>query len=118
MKTGEHRANGLAPTPKGVPSMQSKATPGIVERHSRGCVHPAGACTCKPGPSYQAWVWLPQEGRKKRRTFSGKGAKAAAKGWLTDAKKAAKDGKLRVGDDRIRLGEWLDYWLDERAPLD
>jgi integrase len=117
---GERRANGPAPAPKEEPSMQSKATPGITERHARTCAaktaraRETGArCTC--APSFEAWVWVAHQGKKKRRTFP---TRAAAKGWLVDARRDAKHGKLRVGDDKITVSAWLTRWLDERASQD
>jgi integrase len=69
--------------------------PGIVERHSRMCASRAGGgCSCKP--SIEAWVWSPRDGRKIRRTFTGRGALAAAKGWRRDAASDVGRGKMRA----------------------
>src|SRR5438874_6111845 len=89
----------------------------IRERHSRRCNSRSGErCNCEP--SYQARVWIPEDGKRKTQTFSGKGAKTAAKNWLTDSRKAAKDGKMRFGDHRITVKAWLETWVEERAPQD
>jgi integrase len=64
---------------------------GIVRRHSPAC--PArgdGRCNC--GAGYEAWVYLPREGRKVRKTFR---RKSEAKAWRADAMRAATRGELR-----------------------
>jgi integrase len=69
--------------------------PGIRARHSRDCAtRQDGRCTC--APSFEAWVWAKRDGRKIRKTFSGKGALAAAKLWRADAVSALNRGRLRV----------------------
>ena len=47
------------------------------------------------GHSWEAWVWSSREKKKIRRTFSGPGAHAAAKGWRADAHGAVKRGTLK-----------------------
>ncbi len=70
-----------------------KATPGIVERHSRSCrSHNDGACNCTP--SYVAWVYDPRSKSKRQKVFSGKGAKSAAKNWREDTGSALRKGPL------------------------
>jgi integrase len=85
------------------------ATPGIRTRHSRACASRSGArCNCDP--TYEAWVYSKRDEKKIRKSFSGKGALAAAKGWRTDATKAVKDRKLRAPSSktlREEVGEWL-----------
>jgi integrase len=68
------------------------------------------------GDSWEAWVWSPSEKKKLRKTFTGKGAKSAAKNWRADALKPVREGRLRAGDSRITVSAWLDRWLTERAP--
>src|SRR5439155_19936419 len=114
MKTGGHHANGPAPATKEVPSMHNKATPGIRERHVRTCPAKAlGArehgAPCGCTPSFEAWVWVPEDGKKLRSTHK---TRAAAKGWLVDNRKAARDGRIRVGDSKITVRAWLETWLD------
>jgi integrase len=70
------------------------------------------------GDSWEAWVWSPSDKKKLRKTFSGKGAKSAAKNWRADALKPVREGRLRAGDSSITVGTWLDRWLKERAPQD
>jgi integrase len=70
-------------------------TSDLRERHSRSCnTRKGGRCNCVP--SYQARVWVAADGKRRTRTFSGKGAKHAAQAWLVDARKLVKDGKLRA----------------------
>lgn len=74
---------------------ERRLPPGIVERHSRSCGRAiAGRCDCEP--RLEAWVWSPKDGRKIRRTFAGRGALAAAKGWRRDASAAVAGGKMRA----------------------
>lgn len=69
--------------------------PGIRERHGRACAAVTGGrCSCSP--SVEAWVWSRRDGRKIRRTFTGKGAKAAAKAWRQDAAGELRRGRLRA----------------------
>jgi integrase len=64
---------------------------GITRRHSKGCrSRTGGRCSCNAG--WQAWVYLPREGRKAYRTFS---REAEAKAWRADALVAANRGALR-----------------------
>jgi integrase len=73
----------------------SAGSAGLRERHSRGCGAPGGGrCSCSP--SVEAWVWSRRDGRKIRRTFAGKGAKAAAKAWRQDAAGELRRGRLRA----------------------
>ena len=81
---------------------------GIVRRHSPSC--PArgdGRCSC--GAGYEAWVYLPREGRKVRKTFK---RKSEAKAWRADALSAAVRGGLRPAPRDARtlagaLGEFV-----------
>lgn len=64
---------------------------GIVKRHSKGCPGREGQrCSCSAG--YEAWVYLPREGKKVRKTFA---REAEAKLWRADALAAAERGGLR-----------------------
>lgn len=73
--------------------MASRTT-GLRERHSRRCnSRDGGGCNCVP--SCEAWVYSARHGCKLYKTFSGKGAKAAAKDWRADATHALRRGRLR-----------------------
>src|SRR4051794_8669760 len=73
--------------------MQAKRNgQGIVARHARGCrSRSGGRCSCTP--RWQAWVYLPREQKKLRKTFP---TRAAADAWRTDAKVALRRGVLRA----------------------
>lgn len=89
--------------------MRSKTSPGIVERHSRSCAsRGGGACDCEP--SYMAWAWDPRAGKKLYKTFSGKGAKSAAKNWRSDAVPAVRKGTLAAPTKKTVREAWHD-WL-------
>lgn len=71
---------------------------GIVRRHSPACPSREGKrCRCNSG--YEAWVYLPRERRKVRKTFRRKGE---AKAWRNEAQTAARNGALasNSGDSR------------------
>jgi integrase len=82
---------------------------GIIRRHSPAC--PArgdGRCNC--GAGYEAWVYLPRERRKVRKTFS---RKAEAKAWRTDALRAASRNDLRpAARDARTLASALAEFID------
>jgi integrase len=66
---------------------------GITVRHSRRCAGGSdGRCNCDP--SYVAWIYDPRTKSKRYQTFSGKGAKTAAKNWRGDAGSALRKGTL------------------------
>src|SRR5262249_52127931 len=67
-----------------------------------------GSCNCDP--AYEAWVFSKRDGKKVRKTFSGRGALAAAKGWRIDATKLVKDKRLRAPTGRT-LQQEVDEWL-------
>src|SRR5437868_7035237 len=70
---------------------------GITTRHSRRCrSRSSGGCNCEP--SYEAWIWSPRDRRKIRKTFAGKGALSAAKGWRHDAGSAVRNVQVEVKD--------------------
>src|SRR6266700_2038220 len=73
------------------------ASTGIRERHGRACSAPSGGrCSCKPGPAYEAFVYSARDGKKLRKTFRGKGALSAAKGWRADAVGGLRRGTMRA----------------------
>lgn len=68
---------------------------GLRERHGRTCGSvDGGRCTCSP--SIEAFVYLPREGRKLRKAFSGPGAKKAARDWRAERLTALSRGTLRT----------------------
>lgn len=112
--------------------MRTKSNPGIVERHARSCASKAGgACTCVP--SHMAWAWdakalthertcasrisgacdcKPSLGAKVYRTFSGKGAKSAAKSWRADRVVAANRGQP-LAPSPLTFREKAEKWLED-----
>jgi integrase len=87
--------------------------PDLRERHSRSCNSLKGG-TCNCAPSFQARVYVPEDGRRRTKTFSGPGARAAAKGWLIDARKGVRDGKLRA-PTKTTLRASVDAFLEGAA---
>src|SRR5439155_24655980 len=88
-------------------SPMAKAT-GITTRHSRRCrSRSGGGCNCEP--SYEAWIWSPRDGRKIRKTFTGKGALSEAKGWRHDAGSAVRQGTMQA-PTRQTLNEAAEAW--------
>ena len=61
-----------------------RPTEGLVIRHSRSCAGGNGGERCSCSPAIRAQVYT-RDGEKIRRTFSGPGAKTAAKQWRADA---------------------------------
>jgi integrase len=87
----------------------TRPTPGIRVRHSRSCKTRDGAgCNCDP--AYEAWVYSKRDCRKIRKTFTGHGALAAAKGWRLDAAKLVRDKRLRSATSKT-LQQEVDEWL-------
>jgi hypothetical protein len=83
---------------------------GITTRHSRRCrSRSGGGCNCDP--SYEAWVWSQRDGRKIRKTFAGKGALSAAKGWRHDPGSAVRKGTMQA-PTRQTLTEAAETWLE------
>jgi len=80
---------------------------GVVKRHSAGCpARNGGACRCKAG--YEAWVYLPHQKRKVRKTFA---RQAEAKLWRADALMAVSRRALhRHSPITIEQAAWL--WLE------
>jgi integrase len=78
---------------------------GIRARHSRGCASRNDArCDCKP--TYEAFVYLPREGKKVRRSFP---TLAAAKSWRADAKSRADRGKMRSPTQTTLRDAWREF---------
>ena len=92
-----------------------KLPTGIRERHSRTCQSRAGG-TCDCVPTIEASVYDARESRrlgrvvKIRRTFTGKGALAAGKGWRRDATAATARGEMKF-EPKQRLDEAVSEWL-------
>ena len=80
---------------------------GIVRRHSAGCPAKSGnRCQCRAG--YEAWVYLPHEKKKVRKTFA---RKAEAKSWRADALAAANKRMLHSPSlTTVEQAAWL--WLE------
>jgi integrase len=83
---------------------------GIRRRHSQTCrVRQGGRCSCNAG--WEAWVYLPRQGAKVRKTFR---REAEAKSWRADALVAANRGALRpLPRDRRTVGEAVREYVDE-----
>lgn len=94
--------------------MQSKRRPselptGIYARHARSCATTTGGeCDCQP--SYRAVVYSKREKATVRKTFSGPGALAAAKGWRGDMTTDARRGN-RVVPSKLTVREAAETWL-------
>ena len=82
---------------------------GIRKRHSESCsAREGGRCNC--GAGYEAWVYLPREGRKVRKTF---GRKSEAKVWRADALRAASRNDLSsTARDARTLASALAEFID------
>ena len=88
-----------------------KLPTGIEERHARDCRgNQGGKCNCDP--SYRAWVYDRRAKARTRKTFSGKGALAAAKGWRVDAASMQRRGLLQR-ETRRTVREVGDEWLEK-----
>ena len=90
--------------------LKTEATDRHPCRHSRGCSAPQGSrCTCRPGPSYEAFVFIKAYGEKRRKTFP---TLKEAKVWRRDAMHAAGHGKLAAAN-RQTVKEAGDLWLEK-----
>jgi integrase len=80
---------------------------GIVKRHSPGCPATSGKrCRCRAG--YEAWVYLPHEKKKLRKTFA---LKAEAKAWRAVTLTAVgKQTRQSPSSMTIEEAAWL--WLE------
>lgn len=83
---------------------------GITKRHSRSCrIRQGGRCNCSAG--WEAWVYLPRQRAKVRKTFR---REAEAKSWRADALAAANRGALRPSSrDTRTVGEALSEFVEE-----
>ncbi len=82
---------------------------GITVRHHRKCQSLVGGnCGSPCTPTYQAWVWVKRDGRKKKQSFP---SLAAAKAWRADATSAVNKGALRASTTQTLREAW-DAWLD------
>ena len=89
---------------------KSKTPTGLRLRHSRSCkANAGGRCNCSP--SVEAWAFDKRTGKKLRKTFTGAGAIAAAKGWRADATGAVRRGTLKPASS-ITLREAAEAWLE------
>jgi len=80
---------------------------GIVKRHSAGCPAKDGkGCRCRAG--YEAWVYLPHEKKKVRKTFA---RKAEAKSWRATALTAASRRTLQ-SPSRLTVEQAAWLWLE------
>jgi integrase len=80
---------------------------GIRVRHRRHCpASSGGGCRCQP--NYEAWVFIPREKKKLRRSFPTLGA---AKSWRVDAGAALHRGQLQITKP-ILLHEAAAAWLE------
>lgn len=92
-----------------------KLPTGIRERHARSCASRNGSkCNCEP--SYEASVYDGRESRrlgrviKIRKTFTGRGALAAAKNWRRDANPLVARGEIAF-EPKQRLEDAVTEWL-------
>lgn len=73
---------------------------------------PAGnGGTCRCTPSYEAWTYAKRDGNRIRKTFSGKGAPAEAKGRRSDAQSAVRKGTMKT-PTAITVREAAESWLE------
>jgi integrase len=87
--------------------MPSK-TPGLRERHARTCrSRDGGRCNCSP--SIEAFVYLPREQRKVRKTFAGPGARTDAKKWRAAGIVALSKGTLRAPSPTTVAQAWKSW---------
>ncbi len=79
---------------------------GIEARHARDCA--VKPCTCRP--SYRAWVFDRRTNTRIRKSFSGKGALTAAKGWRIDALSDLQRGK-NIAPSKLTLRAVTEEWF-------
>jgi integrase len=83
---------------------------GIEVRHARFCAtREDRACNCTP--SVRAWVYDRRAGGKTRKTYTGSGALAEAKGWRADAIGQVRRGLLKAGPSptlRVAGEAWIE----------
>lgn len=79
---------------------------GIQVRHTRACrSREGGGCNCEP--SYQAEVYDPGAGKKRRRTFP---TEAAARAWRIDAMREMRGRRRGMGTD-MTVAQAAEIWL-------
>jgi integrase len=79
---------------------------GIEVRHKRACGSRLGrACSCSP--SYQAQVWVPQDGRPIRRTFR---SLEEARAWRQETQVAVRRFSVRA-PSRVTVCEAAEAWM-------
>jgi integrase len=84
---------------------------GIRKLHSKGCPAKQGdRCRCNAG--YEAWVWLPREKKKVRKTFA---REAEAKSWRSDALALRARGGLRVAKPTTIEQAWETWHAGAKA---
>ena len=94
-----------------------KLPTGIRERHSRTCrSRDGGKCDCTP--TVEASIYDARQSRelgrivKVRRTFTGRGALSAAKGWRRDASAQVERGEVKF-ERKVRLEDAVTEWLEK-----
>lgn len=84
---------------------------GIRKLHSKGCgAREGGRCSCSAG--YEAWVWLPREKKKVRKTFA---REAEAKSWRSEALTVRAKGGLRAPKPTTVRQAWAAWHEGARA---
>ena len=84
---------------------------GIRKLHSKGCpAKQGGRCNCNAG--YEAWVWLPREKKKVRKTFA---REAEAKSWRAEALSVRAKGGLRVPKPTTVRQAWEAWYEGAKA---
>jgi hypothetical protein len=82
---------------------------GITTRHHRRCpAHDGGKCGKPCVPTYQAWVYIARDGKKRKQTFP---TLAAARSWRSAALSDASKGTLRAASS-VTLRQAADAWLE------
>lgn len=84
---------------------RTRSGQGITPRHSRGCRHREGRCTCTP--TFKAQVWDAQADKRITQTFT---TISAARRWRQDASVALRVGTLSA-DRGPTLEEAAEDWL-------
>jgi integrase len=83
---------------------------GIRKKHLSGCPVRDGGARCRCDGKFEAWVYLPREGKKFYRSFN---RESEAKAWRNEAQAEARRGKLRSPTKlTVEQAAWV--WL-ERA---
>lgn len=86
---------------------------GIEVRHAKDCrSRSRGRCNCQP--SYRARVWSNRDQTRITKTFTGKGAAEAAKGWRADALVVLSKGALRAPKPTTVREAWEAWYRGAR----